>query len=51
MMIKRIIAGITEQDIAMLALGTQGLGWKGAGFEDTQLERTRAWLTTRADSI
>ncbi|MAE94466.1 MAG: acyl-CoA dehydrogenase [Deltaproteobacteria bacterium] len=40
-----------EQDIAMLALGTKGLGWSGAGFEDTQLERTRAWLTTRADSI
>jgi alkylation response protein AidB-like acyl-CoA dehydrogenase len=40
-----------EQDIAMLALGTQGLGWDGPGFEDTQLERTRAWLTTRADSI
>jgi alkylation response protein AidB-like acyl-CoA dehydrogenase len=40
-----------EQDIAMLALGTQGLGWSGPGFEDTQLERTKAWLTTRADSI
>jgi acyl-CoA dehydrogenase len=40
-----------EQDIAMLALGTQGLGWDGPGFEDVQLERTRAWLTTRADSI
>ncbi len=41
----------SEQDIAMTALGTQGLGWDGPGFEDTQLERTRAWLTTRADSI
>jgi alkylation response protein AidB-like acyl-CoA dehydrogenase len=41
----------SEQDIAMLALGTQGLGWSGPGFEDTQLERTRAWLITRADSI
>jgi alkylation response protein AidB-like acyl-CoA dehydrogenase len=40
-----------EQDIAMLALGTQGLGWSGPGFDDKQLERTRAWLTTRADSI
>jgi acyl-CoA dehydrogenase len=40
-----------DQDIAMLALGAQGLGWSGPGFEDTQLERTRAWLTTRADSI
>lgn len=41
----------SEQDIAMLALGTQGLGWDGPGFEDNQLERTRAWLTTRSDSI
>ena len=40
-----------EQDIAMLALGTQGLGWSGPGLDATQLERTRAWLTTRADSI
>ncbi|MDE0885409.1 MAG: acyl-CoA dehydrogenase family protein [Myxococcota bacterium] len=40
-----------EQDLAMAAMGAQGLGWSGPGFEDTQLERTRAWLTTRADSI
>jgi alkylation response protein AidB-like acyl-CoA dehydrogenase len=40
-----------EQDIAMLALGTQGLGWSAPGFDDIELERTRAWLTTRADSI
>ena len=41
----------SEQDIAMTALGTQGLGWAGPGFEYGQLERTRAWLLTRADSI
>ena len=40
-----------EQDIAMTALGAQGLGWEGEGFESGQLERTRAWLITRADSI
>ncbi|MAI77955.1 MAG: acyl-CoA dehydrogenase [Deltaproteobacteria bacterium] len=40
-----------EQDLAMLALGAHGLGWEGPGFEDTQLERTRAWLSTRSDSI
>ena len=40
-----------EQDIALLALGTQGLGWSGPGFDEKQLERTKAWLTTRADSI
>jgi acyl-CoA dehydrogenase len=40
-----------EQDIAMTALGAQGLGWEGPGFDDKQLERTRSWLITRADSI
>jgi len=40
-----------EQDIAMLALGTQGLGWSAPGFDAVELERTRAWITTRADSI
>jgi alkylation response protein AidB-like acyl-CoA dehydrogenase len=40
-----------EQDIAMLALGTQGLGRSAPGFEERDLERTKAWLTTRADSI
>ncbi len=40
-----------EQDLAMTALGTQGLGWAGPGFSDIQLERTRAFLTTRSDSI
>jgi alkylation response protein AidB-like acyl-CoA dehydrogenase len=40
-----------EQDIAMLALGTQGLGWSAPGFEERDLERTKAWLTTRSDSI
>jgi acyl-CoA dehydrogenase len=40
-----------EQDLVMHSLGTQGLGWSGPGFDDVQLERTRAWLITRADSI
>ena len=40
-----------EQDIAIDALGTQGLGWEGDGFEKNQLDRTRKWLTTRSDSI
>jgi alkylation response protein AidB-like acyl-CoA dehydrogenase len=40
-----------EQDVALTALGTQGLGWEGPGFDDKQLERTRSWLITRADSI
>ena len=40
-----------EQDIAMDAMGTQGLGWEGDGFDANQLQRTRKWLTTRSDSI
>lgn len=40
-----------EQDLVVQAMGTQGLGWAGPGFEETQLERTKALLTTRADSI
>ncbi len=41
----------SEQGIAMMAHGKQGLGWDGPGFGGSQLEPTRAWLTTRADSI
>ncbi len=41
----------SEQDLVVQAMGTQGLGWQGPGFDDVQLERTRALLTTRADSI
>ena len=40
-----------EQEIALDAMGTQGLGWEGAGFDENQLQRTRKWLTTRSDSI
>jgi acyl-CoA dehydrogenase len=43
--------GKREQDIAMLLLGSRGLGWEGDGFEDAELTRTRRWLITRADSI
>lgn len=40
-----------EQDIAMDASGSGGLGWEGPGFEQAQLERTREWLFSRAHSI
>ena len=40
-----------EQDIAVDAAGTQSLGWDGPGYESAQLERTKKWLITRADSI
>jgi alkylation response protein AidB-like acyl-CoA dehydrogenase len=31
--------------------GPQGLGWEGPGFEDGELERTRDWLRSRANTI
>ena len=32
-------------------LGPQALGWEGEGFDDTELETTRAWLRSRGNSI
>lgn len=40
-----------ENDLAMDAAGSGGLGWEGPGFEQVQLERTREWLFSRAHSI
>ena len=40
-----------EQDIAVDSSGSQGLGWEGPGYEGAQIERTKKWLITRADSI
>lgn len=40
-----------ENDLAMDAAGSDGLGWEGPGFEPVQLERTREWLFSRAHSI
>jgi alkylation response protein AidB-like acyl-CoA dehydrogenase len=31
--------------------GPQGLGWEGPGFEADELERTRDWLRSRANTI
>jgi alkylation response protein AidB-like acyl-CoA dehydrogenase len=35
----------------MSVLGSRGLGWSGDGYADSELNRTRRWLITRADSI
>ncbi len=32
-------------------MGTQGMGWEGDGFSDTELESTRSWLNARATTI
>jgi alkylation response protein AidB-like acyl-CoA dehydrogenase len=31
--------------------GPQGLGWEGAGFSEDELDRTREWLRSRANTI
>lgn len=40
-----------EQELAMHALGSRGLGWKGEDCEKDELARTRAWLRAPANSI
>jgi alkylation response protein AidB-like acyl-CoA dehydrogenase len=45
---------LIAQDRAELiveALGQQGLGWEGGGFEDQELAQVRGWLRTKANSI
>jgi alkylation response protein AidB-like acyl-CoA dehydrogenase len=32
-------------------MGTQGLGWEGATFEQNELDATRNWLSGKAQSI
>jgi alkylation response protein AidB-like acyl-CoA dehydrogenase len=38
-------------ELAVEILGFRGLGWDGPGFEEAELEATRAWLHSRAFSI
>ncbi|MDD9888901.1 MAG: acyl-CoA dehydrogenase family protein [Gammaproteobacteria bacterium] len=38
-------------EILMKALGSQGLGWEGDGFDDDELLVTREWLRSKANSI
>jgi len=38
-------------ELLMLALGSQGLGWEGDGFASDELEVTRQWLRSKANSI
>ena len=32
-------------------LGPQGLGWEGEGFEESEIDATKAWLRARGNSI
>ena len=38
-------------ELMLKAMGSQMLGWEGDGFEPAELDSTRAWLRTKANSI
>jgi alkylation response protein AidB-like acyl-CoA dehydrogenase len=40
-----------RHELMVRLAGPQGLGWEGPGFEDDELERTRDWLRSRANTI
>ena len=40
-----------RHELLLKAMGSQMLGWEGAGFEAEELDATRAWLRTKANSI
>ncbi|MDE0756721.1 MAG: acyl-CoA dehydrogenase family protein [Pseudomonadales bacterium] len=41
----------SRSELLLKAMGVQMLGWQGEGFEEKELEATRAWLRTKANSI
>jgi alkylation response protein AidB-like acyl-CoA dehydrogenase len=38
-------------ELSLSIMGTRALGWSGAGFESAELDTTRAWLRSKANSI
>jgi alkylation response protein AidB-like acyl-CoA dehydrogenase len=40
-----------RNELMVQILGPQALGWEGPGFEDSELEATRAWLRSRGNTI
>ena len=40
-----------KSELMVEALGTQGLGWEGEGFDLEALKQTRAWLRSKGNSI
>ncbi len=40
-----------KYDLLMDAMGTQALGWEGDGFSAEELDVTRSWLRSKANSI
>ena len=42
---------IRRQDLTVSIMGIQGLGWSGAGFAAAEINATRGWLRSKANSI
>lgn len=38
-------------ELRQTLMGTQGLGWEGTAFNASEIETTRAWLSTKATTI
>ena len=38
-------------ELLLSAMGTQALGWEGDGFGEEELQVTREWLRSKANSI
>jgi alkylation response protein AidB-like acyl-CoA dehydrogenase len=52
-MFKLVLSELNKRraDVRSRIAGVQGLGWTGAGFETHDLEATRLWLGSKAESI
>mgnify|MGYP001185946234 FL=1 len=42
---------IGKYDLMLSIMGTQSVGWTGDGFDEEELNTTRAWLRSKANSI
>ena len=52
-MFKLVVSELRKRraDLRVRLAGVQGLGWEGEGFDEYDLEATRSWLASKADSI
>jgi alkylation response protein AidB-like acyl-CoA dehydrogenase len=52
-MFKMVVSEMSKRraDLRVRIAGVQGLGWEGDGFDESDLEATRIWLASKAESI
>jgi alkylation response protein AidB-like acyl-CoA dehydrogenase len=52
-MFKLVVSELSKRraDVRVRLAGVQGLGWEGEGFDESDLEATRIWLASKAESI